>query len=45
MFTMKEDNLELKSSDIVYKCTHYDYGMTSDHQRITGEPHINVTLD
>lgn len=27
------------------RCGKCDYGMRSDHERITGEPHINLSRD
>ena len=30
---------------IVYKFVRYDYGLASDDTRMTGVPHVSVTLD
>ncbi len=32
-----------KVGEIWVTCTKYDYGLRSDHERITGESHINLS--
>lgn len=34
--------LNLNPGDIMEVCNDFDYGMAFDHERITGEPHINL---
>lgn len=49
-YKLKADRLingELCASagDTVYRCVGHDYGGASDDTRITGAPHMSVTLD
>jgi len=37
--------LGINAGDIMEEYTLYDYGMKSDHERITGERHINLSYD
>lgn len=37
-------NSETKAGDIVYSCASHDYGLASDDSRMTGIPHVSVTL-
>ncbi len=38
-------DLDLTPGDILEECHKCDYGMKSDHERITGEEHINLSHD
>jgi len=47
-YRMKKDaTTEPKATagTIVYACAHHDYGLSRDDTRITGVPHISVTLN
>ena len=44
-FTLKTDQLGHSAGSEFVEITSYDYGMKSDHARITGEPHINLSED
>jgi hypothetical protein len=41
-YKMVRDHLGFNQGDIVTEYLKYDYGMKSDHERITGEKHVNV---
>jgi len=34
-----------KTGDFVYSCRYHDYGLANDDSRLTGKPHISVTLN
>jgi len=38
-------NASVKVGDIVYDLKSWDYGLAGDDSRITGVPHVSVTLD
>lgn len=38
-------DLGLTPGDTMVEYTRYDYGMVSDHEAFTGQPHINVSKD
>lgn len=40
---MLEDHLDLVKGQVVYRCSKHDYGLASDHERITGEAHLSVS--
>ncbi len=44
---LKDSSLEPKAviGTIVYGISHHDYGLASDDSRMTGVPHISVTLN
>ncbi|MGB7240679.1 MAG: hypothetical protein WBC93_01155 [Sulfitobacter sp.] len=44
-YVLKADLLGYKSGEKFVESAGYDYGMKSDHERITGEPHINLSAD
>jgi len=45
MYTLKFDRFGHKAGTVVYDSRKHDYGLASDDTRITGVPHISVTLD
>jgi hypothetical protein len=44
---LKDSDLEPKAvaGSVVYACAYYDYGVADDDTRLSGKPHISVTLN
>jgi hypothetical protein len=43
-FRLLENRFDIPADTIVYEYSGYTYGLVSDDERMTGEPHIAVTL-
>lgn len=47
-YRMKKDAAtepKATAGTIVYACAHHDYGLARDDTRMTGVPHISVTMN
>ena len=45
MYRLKSDRFGHKAGTVVYDSVKYDYGLANDDSRLTGIPHVSVTLD